>query len=107
MGRTDVTRPFFAPWVGRRPYWACVFHHAALVIRGGIAEEKCKQELDRRVVDLVRAVHALPGHARRCVVVNLCERLRSDRSRFGDEQGYTHLGRLRELLCHFEEACNS
>ena len=133
--RKDGSHDYLAPWVGNRPYWACMLQQAAIETRRGIAEEERAQRvdsapairkavaasvlprvsslstahavMDRRVVDLVRSVQAMPVSRRREEVEDLCERLSSERSLYSQGSGILRLGRFMDCLNRFGKDCDS
>ena len=123
-----------APWDGKVPFWACMLHQAVIEVKRGIAEEEyaflvnsiplirnavspsvllritslrsAHGILDRRFVNLTKAIKAIPEKRRREVARNLCERLCSARSSFSQGQGAIRLGRFMEVLNRLGEDVN-
>ena len=102
----DGSYDVLAQWGEKTPYWAAMLHQAAIELRRGIAETELVKEMDEKVLGLMRSIKAMPLPGRRREATALCERLRSERSQHGHEQGATRLRRFIELLDPGGEDCN-
>ena len=106
MGK-DGSHDVLAPWVDKRPYWASMLQQVVIELRHGTADTELIKQMDSKVIHLIKAVQALPLPEKRRVAANLCERLRSERSRYGQEQQRgTRLRRFMEFLDQGGEDCH-